>query len=348
MSRSRPSAAPVARRQPAGDGPLRLDLLVNPYGPSVQVQDALAGSDELHLPAGPRETRLQLRLAQVVGVPPEWLLLANGVDELLGMIFLWRRERAPLVLFPPSDPDDERRAARHGIEVVRLQRAATFALDLDLETLAELPSGATALVGSPNDPTGTLLGSQDAVRLTRACELVVVDERHVQYCGRTLVPLTREFDNLIVVRSFETWAGLAGFPFAYAVAPPRLVERLVPYRRPGGVATGAVLAAAATLDDLAYVRATVERVREERSRLYRTLRKLNIVRPFPSWANFLLARVERGDADESARELVHRGIQVHRPPQPELASFLRVSATRPDHTDALKRALIEIAASLPV
>lgn len=348
MSRSRPSAVPVVRRQPAGDGPLRLDLVVNPYGPSVQVQDVLAGSDELHLPAGQRETRLQLRLARVVGVPPDWLLLANGVEELLSMVLLWRRERGPLVLFPPSDPTDERRAERHGMEVVRLQRAATFALDLDLETLAELPRGATALAGSPNDPTGTLLGSQDAVRLTRACELVVVDERHVEYSGRTVVPLVREFDNLIVVRSFETWAGLAGFPFAYAVVPPRLRERLEPYRRPGGVAAGAVLAAAATLDDLAYVRATVERVREERSRLYRTLRKLNMVRPFPSWANFLLARAERGDAGEWARDLAQRGILVHRPAQPELGSFLRFSATRPDHTDALKRALIAIAMSLEV
>ncbi len=346
MSRFRSSAVPSCRRHATADGPIRLDLLVNPYGPSVHVQDALAGSDELHLPARLRETRLQLRLAQVVGVPPDWLLLTNGVEDLLGMLFLWRRQRGPLVLFPPSDPGDERRAALHRWETVHLQRGATFGLDLDLETLGELPREATAMVGSPNDPTGTLLGNQDAVRLTRGCELVVVDERHAEYSGRTLVPLVREFDNLLVVQSFETWAGLAGLPFAYAVGPPRLLKELEAYRQPSGMTTGAVLAAAATLDDLAYVRATAQRVREERARLYRTLRKLNMLRPLPSWANFLLARIERGDADYYARELARRGIQVHRPPHPELASYLRLSATRPDHTDALKRALIEIAAPL--
>ena len=346
MSRSHGSAVAIAGERAIGDGPIRLDLLPNPYGPSVHVHDALAGDGGLHFPAGPRETRLHVRLALVVGVPPDWLLLANGVDELLGMVFLARRDRGPLVLFPPSDPAEARRAHLYGLDVIDLQRDARFGLALDLETLAELPGGAAALVGSPNDPTGTLLGTQDAVRLTRACDLVVVDERHVEYSGRTLVPLVREFDNLVVLRSFETWAGLSGLPFAYAVAPPRLIRGLERYRRPDGVATGAVLAAGATLDDLAYVRATVERVRQERARLYRTLRKLNMVRPYPSWANFLLARVERGDAEEYARELAGRGVLVHRPPHPELGPYLRLSATRPDHTDALKRALIEIAASL--
>lgn len=325
---------------------MRLDLLANPYGPSLHVHDALAGSEELHLPAGSREPHLQLRLAQMVGVPPDWLLLANGIDELLGMVNLWRRDRGPLLLFPPSDPDDERRASLHGMEVVVHRRASSFALGLDAESAAALPRAATALVGSPNDPTGTLLGSQEAVRLLRSCDLVVVDERHVDYGGRSLVPLIREFDNLIVVQTFETWAGLAGLPFAFAVGPPRLLADLGRYRRPDGVAVAALLAAGATLDDLAYVRATVRRVREERSRLFRMLRKLNMVRPLPSWANFLLVRVERGDVNRFVPELARRGIQVYRPSQPELDGFARISATRPDQTDALKQALIEIAALL--
>lgn len=346
MSRPRPGGSTATRRAPAPDGPLRLDLLVNPYGPSAHVQDALAACDDLHLPSPERELRLHLRLARTLGVPPDWLVLANGIDELLGMILLWRRDRGPLVLFPPSDPEDERRAARYGLEVVRVPRSGRFTLDLEPGAARCLPRGATALVASPNDPTGTLLGSQAAVRLARACELVVVDERHAEYSGRSLMPLAREFENMVVVGTFETWAGLTAFPCAYAVAPPRLAADLRPRRRPGGVATGAILAADATLDDLVYVRATVQRVREEKSSLFRMLRKLNMLRPCPSWANFLPARIERDDADFFARELARRGIQVHRPSHPDLDAYIRISATRPDHTLALKRALIEIAAPL--
>jgi histidinol-phosphate aminotransferase len=346
VSRLRHGTTAAARRPVLTDGPIRLDLLVNPYGPSVQVFDALAAGDDLHLPSCEREARLQSRLAQVSGVPPEWVVLANGIDELLSIVFLWRRARGPIVLFPPTDPADAWRASQHGLDVVEICRSPRFALDLMPEVCRRIPAEAAAIVASPNDPTGTLLGAQDAVRLTRCADVVVVDERHGEYSGRTLIPLVREFDNLIVLHTFETWAGLAGLPLAYAVAPPRLAKELAQYRRPTGIAAGAVLAAGASLDDLAYLRMTVRRVREEKSRLYRMLRKLNMVTPLPSWANFLLARVERGDTGYFVRELARRGIRVHWPQQPELVNFLRISATRPDQTDVLKQALIEIAVPL--
>ena len=346
MTSRRLGAVAEGRRQVSARRPLRLDLLVNPYGPSLQVQDVLGSSDELHLPAEARAREVALRLARLVGVPSDWLILGNGVDDLLNRICRWRREGGPMVLFPPCHPADEQRARAHGIDVVSLRRGPSFSLDLDLETAAELPAGATALISSPNDPTGNLLGSQEAVRLARACELVVIDERHGEYSGRTMLPLVREFDNVLILRTFETWAGLAGLPFAYAIGPPRLIRDFADGEECGGVAMGAVLAAAATLDDLAYVQATTRRVREERSRLYRTLRKLNMVRPLPSWANFLLVHVERGDATSVHRRLGERGAIVYRPPQPELRDFLRVSATKPEQTDVLKQALIEIAADL--
>jgi histidinol-phosphate aminotransferase len=107
-----------------------------------------------------------------------------------------------------------------------------------------------------------------------------------------------------------------------------------------------VIAAHATLDDLDYVRATAERVREEKARLFRMLRKLNMLRPLPSWANFLLVRIERGDPVLFEHELADRGIRVHRPLQRELDRHLRISAIGPDSTVALKQALIEIAVDL--
>jgi histidinol-phosphate aminotransferase len=199
---------------------------------------------------------------------------------------------------------------------------------------------------SPNDPTGTELAPIDAVRLSRRCAVVVVDERHAEYGSRTLLPLVREFDNIIVLRSFEMWAGLLGLPVAYAIAPPRLAALIAGFASANPVATGGIIAAEATLDDVAYVQATVQRVREEKSRLYRTLRKLNMMQPLPSWANFLLAHVERGNAEWFRRELALRDVIVHHPPQPGLEDYLRISGTRPEHTNALKDALIEIAASL--
>lgn len=345
MSRTRPPSTP-ARRALTTDRPIRMDTTGNPYGPSVYVLEALAATDELHLPAGDRELRLHLRLSHEIGVAPEWLMLGNGTADLIDAMLVRQRRRGPVVVFPPTDTAVSSRAEDFGLEVRTHRRAEWFGLKVAPNDLATVPKGALAYVQHPNDPSGTLLGNQTLVRLTRQCELVVVDERHAGYSGRTFAPFVREFDNLIVLQSFETWAGLAGLPFAYAIAPPKMIAEIAPYRRPGGVAMGAVLGAIATFDDLTYVRATVARVRDERSRLYRMLRKLNIVHPTPSVANFVLARAERCSAREIASELAGRDIRIHLPNDPLLTDYLRISAVNAESTDALKRSLIEIAAGL--
>jgi histidinol-phosphate aminotransferase len=345
VTRGRPGATP-SRRVPVAEWPLRLDLLVNPYGPSIRVQEAIAAATDLHLPTFARESALRRPLAETIGVPPEWLVLTCGIDEALWAILNLRRSRGPVVVFPPHDISQKHTTRALDIELREIPRSTRFSVDIDPNGNWDIPRGATALVTSPNDPTGTLLSAQDAVRLSRRCELVLIDERHGEYGGRTLVPLVREFDNIVVLQTFETWAGLVGFPFAYVIAPPTLAGQIARFRPRAELPAASLIAAEATLADLAYVRAAAHRVREEKSRLHRTLRKLNMVRPLPSWANFLLARVERGDAILFERDLADRGILVHRPPHPELTDYLRISAVSPESTLELKRALIEIAATL--
>lgn len=324
---------------------VRLDQLDHPYGPSIAVFEALSNAREIE-GGGPAAGRLRRELARYVDVPESWLLPGNGIDELLEALFLWRRDAGPLVLFPPTHPDDLRRAAMHRVSVITLQRTARFMVDLDLETTADLPPGCWAIAQSPNDPTGTLLEPLDAVRLARACDVLVIDERYGAYSGRSLLPLVREFDNMLLLQTLETWAGLSSFPVAYAVAPPALLSQLNGFRAKGDIAAGAAIAALATLGDLDHARATVRRVRQERSRLYRTLRKLNMVSPCPGWANFLPVRVERGNPSTLVAGLAARGVHIHKPPQPELARLLRVSVGLPEHTDALKSALIDVGLDL--
>jgi histidinol-phosphate aminotransferase len=345
----RPIPATQSRSLQTSRPPIRLDLLDNPYGPSMAVLEALSAPSDGRGWAGgeqPSSARLRRALSRYLEVPLSWLLVTNGIDELLDALYLWRRDQGPLVLFPPSNPSEVRRAAIHRVPVVTLQRTAAFALDLDLETVADLPPGCWAIVQSPNDPTGTLLDPLDAVRLARACEVLVIDERHGAYAGRSLLPLVREFENIVLVQTMETWAGLRSFPVAYAMAPPGVLSHLGACLGSDEIPLGNMSAAVATLSDLAHVQLTIHRVRQERSRLYRMLRKLNMVTPCPSWGNFLPVRVERGSANEIVSGLAEHGIRVHLPPQSELATMLRISAGFPEHSDALKQALIAIGREL--
>ena len=338
--------APTRRRLVLSNGPIRLDLLTNPFGPSIRVQEALAAENDLHLHDPRREQQLRERLAEMVGVPAPWITLVNGIDEAIWTVALAQRGVGPVALFPPTDPGHERIATMAGAEVQQVERSERWQVDIDPKAPGTLTPRALALVQSPNDPTGGLLDATNAIRLSRMCRLVVIDERHGEYTGRSQAPLVREFDNIAVVQSFELWAGLSGLPFAWIVARPPVAAELAACRPSPRIATAAAVAAMATLDDLAYVRATALRIRDEKARLYRTLRKLNIVRPLPSWANFLLVDVERGDAPSLQMELARRDVFVYRPDHPAVAGRLRIAAGTPETTRILRDALIEVARDL--
>jgi histidinol-phosphate aminotransferase len=309
----------------------RLDQLANPFGVPDGVRDALSRDDMS--PGSPTALAegLRLQLARRAGVSSDWVVLANGIDELHAMIASWRGEHGPLVLFPPSDASLEQWIRRHADQVELIPRGRKFELPGHARDLP-IPSGSTAIVMSPNDPTGTAL---------------TVHERHAAYSPRTMMPLVREFENVIVLQTFETFAALEGFPLAWAIAPPKLAAEIAAQGRPSGVATSSMIVALAALEHMDDIMRSVRWVMLEKGRLYRQIRKLSMISPpYPSWSNFLLCRFERGSAKFFVPRLEQRGIRVATLSDPRLANHIRVSAVSAEATNALKAALIEIALDL--
>ena len=324
---------------------IRLDRIQNPYGPVDRIMDAVSHFDEWWSRLDDPAAELKRQLGARAGVGGDWIVLANGIDELQAMIAQWRSAR-PLVLFSPGDPFLEGWLQRYVAQVEILPRTRDFALPI-APGRSSLPQGATTVVMSPNDPTGTVTTVQEAVRLSRQSSLVVIDERHGAYSPRTLLPLVREFENLVLLQTFETFASLTAFPLAWAIAPPRIAAEIAAFTRPSGIADASIVAGLAALEADADIKATVRQVMVEKGRLFRQLRKLSMISPpYPSWANFLLARIERGSSEFFVPRLARKGIYVHEVKHPRLANHLRISAVSLETTYALKHALIEIALDL--
>ena len=319
----------------------RLDLLPNPLAPSLRVYESLSSESQLRRPAKLLEGALVERLAAMESVNPDWIAIGAGIDDLLVTILRAFGTADNVVLFPPSDRSVAEHVARLGMEPVLVPRSLQFATDLDRAGLPAFPPNALTILQHPNDPTGTPTTVHDAVRLVRRSRLLVIDERHSGYGARSLLPLVREFDRVVVLRTFETWAGLSSLPVAYAIGSPEIIGAMRESRMVR-VATGPLVAAHASLDDMRGMQQAVARVKDEKARLYRMLRKMNMVRPMPSWANFILVRVERGDPSLYPDELLRRDISIHVPDAPELEGYFRVSAVSHDATAALRAALIEI------
>lgn len=323
---------------------LKLDQNENPYGPSLRVQEALASYDRFGLYPDSEGHAARARLAAYVGLPAERLLLGNGADELIDLLYLLTLDAGDeVIVAPPTVGVYAARAPLFGGRVVNVPRRPDFGLDLDALAAAVTSRTKLIVVVSPNDPTGNTIGQEQLVRLLGLGPLVVLDEAYVEFAQRSLVPLAREFDNLVVLRTLSKWAGMAGLRLGYGIFPTELMAYLWRIKPPFNVNAAALLATEATFDDFGWVRGSVARLRVERGRLYRNLRKLNILQPYPSQGNFILCRVIHGEAARLRGRLAELGIVV-RGYKGELAGCLRISVGRPEDTDTLMKALLTIAA----
>ncbi len=75
---------------------------------------------------------------------------------------------------------------------------------------------------SPNNPDGSLLDPGDLERLLELPLLVILDEAYVEFAGleHSLARWVLEHENLIVLRTFSKWAGIAGLRLGYGIFPP--------------------------------------------------------------------------------------------------------------------------------
>jgi histidinol-phosphate aminotransferase len=229
-------------------------------------------------------------------------------------------------------------------ETVFVARGVGAHGSIGLEPAADLPETAIALIDSPSDPLGSIISTADAVRLARACRYVVIDERYAEYSGFSMLPLAVEFDNVVVLRSFEAWAGFEYPTCAWAVASPRVADELDIEH--GVLEPESIAPALATLDNLGSVGATLKLIREERSRLYRLLRKLSFLEPVPSWGPFLAARVQLVHRDDVVAGLLARKVRVHAPTESGLERYIRIGIGSRSAMESLRAALIDLAPEL--
>ena len=328
------------QRSSAIDSTIRLDLMQNPHGPCPAAIEAVETCQEF--PPDSLVAPFRRAIAEIYHVPAESVHLVGSVDA--GTRGIVSRHVGPLVTFPPSATASLVAECIPLCDPVTIARGPARDAIVGPDFAADLPEKGMVIIDSPSNPLGLLLSPADLVRLSRACACVVVDERFAEYSVFSLLPLTRELDNVVVIRSFESWAGLPELDSAWAVVSPRLADAL--QLAPAAVKPVALAGAMATLEHHASVVATLKLVREERSRLYRFLRKLSFLEPLPSWAPFITARVTIVSRQSLIDGLTKRRIHIHAPMEPGLEQYVRIGIGSRTAMDRLRAALLELGPEL--
>ncbi len=347
LSKTAREIAPyTAGEQPADRQYVKLNTNENPYPPSPEALKAYRDYDFSSLKLYPPLEMRALReaIAAAEGVGAENVFCGNGSDEILALCF---------PAFFDADGDG---AAFADVTYSFYPVFAEFFkipkkilpleedFSLDLEKLTQTPAQGV-IVANPNAPTGIgiPLGEIEAFVQGNSGRVVILDEAYMPFFDQSAVPLTKKYDNLVVVKTFSKGYSLAGMRCGYAVADPALISGLERCRDcfnsyPVDRVCQAVCAAA--IGDKAYYDRVNALVISERERLSRALASLGFT-VLPSKANFVFAKHAALSGREVYEALRARGVLVRHFQKPRISEYCRITVGSREENDALLRALGE-------
>jgi histidinol-phosphate aminotransferase len=327
---------------------IKLDANENPYGPLPVVREALGRLEFPHIYPDPESRALRASLEKFTGVPAEYLLAGAGADELIDLLMrLLLEPNDPILSCPPTfgmySFDGELNAAR----VIEIPRHEDFSLDLNAICAAVNTHQPKILfLATPNNPDGSLLDERTIDRLLELPLLVVLDEAYIEFAGENLgarLSRIREVpsrENLVVLRTFSKWAGLAGLRVGYGAFPLWLMPALWKAKQPYNINVAASVAAQTSLEHVNDLTKVVELLKAERRRLFSALLEIRYIDPYPTQSNFILCQVHGRDAAELKKKLAEEnGVFIRYFNKPGLRDHIRISVGRPQDTDALLVAL---------
>ena len=331
---------------PAADGMVKLDAMENPYTlPETlrrEIGDAVANAALNRYP-DPSAPALKARLRRVMEIPERCdIVLGNGSDELIQVITQCVARPGAAVLTPtPTFVMYGMYAVFCGMRYAGVPLKTDFSLDAGrfLAAIAE-HKPALVFIAYPNNPTGNLF-PEDAVAeiIAAAPGLVVLDEAYHLFAGKTFLPRLAEFPNLVVMRTLSK-LGLAGIRLGYAVGRPEWIREFDKVRGVYNVNVLTQLVAEKVLARYEVIEEQAKNIRAGRERLAGGLRTLPGVIPYPSDANFILARVP--DAARAFEGLTRRRVLVKNfPGHPMLGPCLRMTVGTPEENEKLVSALAE-------
>jgi histidinol-phosphate aminotransferase len=197
-------------------------------------------------------------------------------------------------------------------------------------------------LASPNNPTGNIASETQIRGLLDTGAIVVVDETYYEFCGETVLPLLEDNPNLVVLRTFSKWAGLAGLRIGLGAMHPDLAQSMMSMKSPYNVNRAAEIALIASLEDRAGLLDRVGAIVVERDRMMGLLKDIPEITTWPSRANFILCRLPEGRGKEIFEGLCRRGIFLRYFGSDRLKDYVRSSVGLPEQTDQVIEALTEL------
>jgi histidinol-phosphate aminotransferase len=285
---------------PLGDrSVLRLDFNENTLACSPRVREVLGRISAGELTRYPEREPVEAIVAEHLGVSPEQLVLTNGVDEAIHVLFETFLDGGDELLLPvPTYTMYEVYASATDARIVPVQSAADLAFPFDRLLTSITPQTKIIAIANPNSPSGSIATRAQLVEVAQRAPqaAVLVDEAYFHFHGETVIDLVGEIPNLIVARTFSKAYGLAGLRLGLLAGPIELMRWIRRVLSPYSVNSLALACIPPALEDAAYIEWYVNEVLAARAEFEAVLDNLKI-RQWPSRANFVLVDIGASHAE---------------------------------------------------
>ena len=270
-----PYHSPIASREG-----LSLDLNESMAGCSPRVLTRLHSLSAKDVSLYPKRELGEKLVADFLGASPDQILLTNGMDEALALLFATYLGPADELLFAdPTFVMYPMLGAALDAKVVRVQSGEDLSLPVS-SLLSQISTRTRVIaIANPNNPTGLVATRDDLLKIAKAAPhaAVLIDEAYFDFYGETLIPDLENYPNLFVARTFSKAYGLAGLRLGVLIGAPEQIAYMRRIGVPFNVNSVVLACLEEALSDQAFVSQHVAQVRQARA-AWRALSRSQYVR----------------------------------------------------------------------
>ena len=294
----------------------------------------------------PQQTKVKERLSQLKKIPANQILLGNGSDEVLDLIFraFCEPNRDKIITLPPTYGMYSVLAELNAVENIEIPLESNFQPNIDEILRAAHPQTKLLFLCSPNNPTANSFKAKHIASLIEDFQgIVVIDEAYIDFSKKeSWLNRLNDFPNLIVTQTLSKAYGLAGIRLGVCYASEEIIAVLNKIKPPYNVNQLTQDKALERLNTLEKVNEEVNQILTERKILRKALKSISIVETvYKSDANFLLVKVD--DANKRYQQLVEKGIVVrNRTNQPLCENCLRFTIGTQQENEKLIKTFKEL------
>jgi histidinol-phosphate aminotransferase len=329
---------------------IKLDAMENPYPLPDQLKqqwlDVLSTTALNRYPdPSARELVAKLRTYMEIDAS-QAVLLGNGSDEIIQIIAMSLAKSGSSLLAPePGFVMYKMIATFVGMNYIGVPLKTDFSLDMPAMLAAiKQHQPAVTFLAYPNNPTANLFDQRAITDIIKAAQgLVVLDEAYHPFACRSFMSRLGEFDNLLVMRTVSKM-GLAGLRLGLLAGPEEWLGEFDKVRLPYNINSLTQASAHFVLDHGDVFEQQAASIRQQREWIFAQLSSIDALEVYPSKANFILFRLQSGEAGDVFEQLKTAGVLIKNmsPAGGMMAQCLRVTVGTPDENAAFMQALKKI------